>query len=122
LTHDQPWGWSRLIAGPTAGSVEHIVVIEAELAPGQAHGFHRHSDQDEVILVLAGAVEQWIDRTRRRLSTGDSAHVARGVVHATFNVGPDPARLLILFGPARGALGFEMIDVSTEPPWSTLRG
>jgi quercetin dioxygenase-like cupin family protein len=90
------------------------------LAPGQAHSFHKHPSQEEVMYVVSGNVEQWIDREKRVLGAGDAAFIPAGMVHATFNTGKTEAHLLVVFSPCVGD-GFEVIDVSSDAPWKGLR-
>ncbi len=73
------------------------------------------------MFVVDGRIEQWIDKEKRILGPGDSAFIPPGVVHATFNAGDNKAKVLAIFGPCLGD-GFEMIDMSDEAPWKTLRG
>jgi quercetin dioxygenase-like cupin family protein len=70
--------------------------------------------------VIAGQVEQWIDREMRILGPGDAAFVPPGVVHGTFHAGEADARMLAISGPDVGD-GFEMVGMSGEAPWSGLR-
>jgi quercetin dioxygenase-like cupin family protein len=70
--------------------------------------------------VVSGKVEQWVDRKKRILGAGDAAFIPAGVVHGTFNIGDDEARLMVIFGPCVGD-GFEAIDVSGEAPWRGLK-
>ena len=81
------WGELRWLSHPPSTGAKHLTVIDVNLAPGKAHDFHKHPDQEEVILVIAGTVEQWVDREKRILGPGDSAHIPADVVHASFNVG-----------------------------------
>ena len=92
------------------------------LLPGKGHNFHRHPDQEEVIVVLAGKVEQWIDRDKRVLTAGDAAFIPADMVHASFNVGDSEAKLLAILGPCVGPIGYELVDVAGDPPWNALRG
>ena len=73
------------------------------LAPGQAHAFHRHPAQEEVIYVLSGTVEQWVDRDMRVLGPGDACFIPAGMVHASFHAGDGDARILAIFGPSVGS-------------------
>jgi quercetin dioxygenase-like cupin family protein len=91
--------------------------------PGQGHDFHRHPNQEEVILVRSGTVEQWIGEERRELTAGDVAFVPFGEVHATF-VAPDAsegANLFVALGPRHGVDGYEAVDMTAEEPWASLR-
>ena len=55
------------------------------------------------------------------LGAGDAIFIAPGIVHASFNVGKDDARVVVVFSPCVGD-GFEAVDVSGEPRWKALRG
>jgi quercetin dioxygenase-like cupin family protein len=114
------WGVSRWVSHPASTGAQQLTVLDAAVVPGQAHSFHKHPAQEEVMYVVAGKVEQWVDREKRILGAGDAAFIPAGVVHATFNVGQDDARLLVIFSPCIGD-GFEAVDVSAEAPWNGLR-
>lgn len=49
-------GWLSRPA-PSTGAKD-LVVIEVTLEPGCGHNFHKHPGQEEVIYVVAGAVEE----------------------------------------------------------------
>ena len=96
-------------------------MIDVGLDPGKGHNFHKHPDQEEVILVVAGKVEQWIDREKAILDPGDSAFIPADIVHASFNVGDHPAKIVAILGPCVGPIGYELVDVADDAPWKTLR-
>jgi quercetin dioxygenase-like cupin family protein len=100
-----------------------LCVLDVLVQPGQGHDFHRHPNQEEVILVRSGTVEQWIGEERRELTAGDVAFVPFGEVHATF-VAPDAsegANLFVALGPSHGVDGYEAVDMTAEEPWASLR-
>ena len=97
-----------------------VVVVEGSFPTGQGHSFHKHPDQEELIYVISGTVEQWVGREMRMLGPGDAAFMPAGTVHASLNGGGGEARLPAIFGPSLGA-GFETIEMAGEVPWSTLR-
>lgn len=115
------WGELGWISRPARTGAHHLTIIEVTLEPGFGHNFHKHPDQEEVIYVLAGEIEQWLEADKRVLHAGDSIFIAPNVVHASFNVGTAPARLHVALGPCVGAGGYELVDVSSEAPWSTFR-
>jgi len=115
-----PWGFSRWLSHPASTGAGQIAALDANLAPGQGHDFHKHPDQEEVLCVVEGEIEQWIEREKRMLRAGDAIFIAPGTVHATFNVSPKEARLLVIFSPCVGP-GFEAVDMSGETPWRELR-
>ena len=111
-------GWH---SRPATTAAEQLVVIEVKLEPGGGHDFHRHPNQEEVIYVLDGEIEQWVDRRRRTLQAGDSAFIPAAMVHASFNVSGAPARLLAILAPSIGEEGYELEEVHDQSPWSELR-
>lgn len=116
------WGRLRWLSNPPSTGAAHLTVIDVTLAPGKGHDFHKHPDQEEVLYVVAGKVEQWVDREKRALGPGDSAYVPAGMVHASFNVGSSDAKIVAILGPCVGEIGYELVDVAGEAPWKGLRG
>jgi quercetin dioxygenase-like cupin family protein len=116
------WGRLGWMSNPPNTGARDLTVIDVTLLPGKGHNFHRHPDQEEVIVVLAGKVEQWIDRDKRVLTAGDAAFIPADMVHASFNVGDSEAKLLAILGPCVGPIGYELVDVAGDPPWNKLRG
>jgi quercetin dioxygenase-like cupin family protein len=106
---------SRLSDPPTTGAKQ-LTVIDVNLDPGKGHNFHKHPDQEEVVLVVAGKVEQWVDREKRILAPGDSAFIPADVVHASFNAGDQPAKIVAILGPCVGPVGYELVDVAPISP------
>ena len=95
--------------------------MDVQLEPGFGHDFHKHPQQDELITVLAGKIEQWIEKENTILEAGDSVYLDKDVVHASFNVGDVTARLLVVLAPSIGEEGYELVDVASEAPWASLR-
>ena len=117
----EDWGTLRWLSNPPGTGAQKLTVIDVGLAPGKGHNFHKHPDQEEVILVVAGKVEQWVDREKRILGPGDSAFIPADVVHASFNIGDSPAKIVAILGPCVGPIGYELVDVASDAPWKTLR-
>ncbi len=116
------WGQLRWLSNPPVTGARDLTVINVTLAPGKGHNFHHHPDQEEVIYVVAGEVEQWVDRDKRILGPGDSAFLPAGTVHASFNVGSSEANIVAILGPCVGENGYEVVEVGNEAPWNELRG
>ena len=115
------WGQLRWLSHPPSTGAKDLTVINVTLAPGKGHDFHKHPDQEEVIYVVTGKVEQWVDREKRILAAGDSAFLPAGTVHASFNVGGTDANIVAILGPCVGEKGYEVVDVAGEEPWKNLR-
>ena len=121
LTREQhDWGVFAQVSGPRDG-LAGIVAIEATFLPGKCHDFHRHPGQEEVIYVIEGRIEQWLEQEKRVLSVGDSVVIPASAVHATFNDGAGAAKILAILSPAVGDDGYGLEDVSGDEPWASLR-
>ena len=115
------WGKLGWLSNPPNTGAKQLTVIDVTLAPGKGHDFHKHPDQEEVIYVVAGEVEQWVDRKSQKLGAGDSAFIPADVVHASFNVGKTDAKIVAILGPCVGPMGYELVDVAGKAPWKGLR-
>jgi quercetin dioxygenase-like cupin family protein len=116
--HD--WGVFAQVSGPRDG-LSGIVTIEATFLPGMSHDFHRHPGQEEVIYVIEGTIEQWLEQERATLSAGDSVVIPASAVHATFNDGAEAAKILAILSPSVGEDGYGVEDVASEEPYASLR-
>ena len=117
---EEDWGVFAQVSGPRDG-LAGIVAIEATFLPGKCHDFHTHPGQEEVIYVVAGTIEQWVEEEKRILTAGDSVVIPADAVHATFNDGDAPARILAILSPAVGEDGYGVEDVAGAEPWASLR-
>ena len=115
------WGKLGWLSNPPNTGAKQLTVIDVNLAPGKGHDFHKHPDQEDVILVIGGTVEQWVGKESRILGPGDSAFIPANVVHASFNVGTKKAKIVAILGPCVGPMGYELVDVSKKAPWKDLR-
>ena len=126
LTSETPrdkldWGTLAWLSHPPATDNKHLTVIDVLITPGQGHDFHKHPGQEEVIFVIEGTVEQWIEQEKKILGPGDAAYIDEGVVHASFNVGDGDAKLLAILGPCVGEIGYDIEEVADQAPWNNLR-
>ncbi|NJN81360.1 MAG: cupin domain-containing protein [Caldilineaceae bacterium] len=115
------WGSLAWLSRPPTTGAAALTVIEVTLSPGHGHNFHKHPDQEEVIYVISGQVEQWLGEEKRLLRSGDSVFIPADRVHASFNVGSTPAKLMAILGPCVGDVGYELVDVADQEPWKSLR-
>jgi len=115
------WGEQGWFSRPDVTGAEMLVVVELELFPGFGHNFHKHPSQEEVIFVLSGEVEQWLETEKRTLKAGDSVYIPTDVVHATFNMSDQPVKALAIIGPSIGEEGYEVVEVFDKEPWNKLR-
>jgi quercetin dioxygenase-like cupin family protein len=83
---------------------EAFAIGEHPLEPGiLAAPPHTHSNEDEISYVLEGEIGVMIGEEVYRATAGSYVLKPRGVVHALWNPGPEPARIIEIFSPA----GFE---------------
>jgi len=109
------------LSRPQTTGAKDLVAIEVTLSPGYGHDFHKHPDQEEVIYIIEGSVEQWLREKKQVLNPGDSVFIPADVVHASFNVSSSPAKLFVTLGPCSGPEGYQLVDVSGDAPWNSLR-
>lgn len=116
------WGSLAWMSRPQSTEANNLTVIEVTLNPGGGHNFHKHPDQEEVIYVLAGEVEQWLEQQPRTLRPGDAVFIKANIVHASFNNSSTPARLLAILGPCVGDGGYVSVEMGDQAPWNGVRG
>lgn len=122
MAHEQfDWGEIAWASRPQNTETKQLAILDVTIVPGMGHNFHRHPNQEEMIYVLDGQIEQWIEKEKKVLNPGDAVFIHKGVVHASFQMGEKPAHLLAILGPAVGEGGYELEDVSDQEPWSGLR-
>jgi quercetin dioxygenase-like cupin family protein len=115
-----PWGPHDWLCRPGLTDAELLQLVRVHIPPGQGHAFHRHPEFEEIIYVVSGACEQWVDREKRILKAGDLAHIPMNMVHGSYNAGSDTLVLLAILSPAK-IKGPPLVDVSQEEPWKSLR-
>lgn len=115
-----PWGPHDWLCRPDICDAEKLLLVRVHIPPGQAHAFHKHPEMEEIIYILEGKAEQWVDREMRLLGPGESAHIPADMVHGTYNAGDTTLRLLAILSPAKIS-GPPLVDVSQDEPWRSLR-
>lgn len=119
-TEASPWGPHEWLCRPGLTDADGLLLVRVRMPSGRAHQFHRHPAMEEIIYVLAGTAEQWVDREQRILHAGDLAHIPRDVVHGTYNAGGDTLVFLAILSPAKFS-GPALVEMHEQEPWRTLR-
>jgi len=97
---DQPWRESRpgsrlqRIVDPSGG-VSGLGLLNQECEPGVGAPSHTH-EFEEVLTVVAGTAEAWIDDVREIVGPGTSIFVPTGAVHGFRNVGDGVLKLQVV--------------------------
>ena len=119
------WADMEWLCRPDIVAADKLLLVRVTMPPHHCHPFHTHPHREEVIYVISGQAEQWVDQDHRNLVTGDTAHIPAGTVHATYNPHDEPLVFLAILSPANlpddQAAVTDPQDVSTEAPWSSLR-
>ena len=106
-------------------SIESESVFFGDLffSQGDGFNFHEHPNQTEILYLMSGSLEVWIDTERRTMHAGDTLYLPAGTIHAAFNVSEEEARMFVVLNPriTSEELGLEIVDHSEEAPWNTLR-
>jgi quercetin dioxygenase-like cupin family protein len=115
-----PWGKHWWLSQPGLTDTKQLTLVRVTMRPGTGHQFHYHPAREEIIYVLEGVAEQWVDREQRQLRAGDIAFIPKGVVHAIHNRSKRPMSFLAILSPAI-ARGPFLVDCYDDEPWRSLR-
>ena len=105
---------------PGLVSDTNLMFVRAHLPPGEAHRFHFHPAMEEILYVLSGTAEQWVERENRIMKPGDSVYLPTGIIHGTYNVGAELLDFLAILSPAKSE-GPVTVEVGDQEPWKSLR-
>lgn len=115
-----PWGRHWWLSKPELTGTRQLTLVRVTMRPGAGHQFHYHPSLEEIIYIVDGIAEQWVDREKRRLKAGEIAFIPKGVVHAIHNTSRKPMTFLAILSPAR-ARGPFLVDCYQDEPWRRLR-
>ena len=115
-----PWGKHWWLSRPGLTDTKQLTLVRVKMKPGAGHRFHYHPAREEIIYVLDGVAEQWVDREKRLLKAGESAFIPAKVVHAIHNTTKKPMSFLAILSPAE-ARGPFLVDCYDDEPWRSLR-
>lgn len=119
------WADMEWLCRPDIVDADQLLLVRITMPPHHCHPFHTHPHREEIIYVISGQAEQWVDQHNQILTPGDTAHIPAGIVHATYNPHDAPLVFLAILSPAQLPDDLAAVtdpqDVSTESPWSSLR-
>ena len=95
-------------------------MVKVVMKKGDQHSFHRHPEMNEILYILKGNAEQWIENEVQFLGPGDSVYIDANVIHGIFNVGDAELEFLAVLGPSSGWKA-GTIDESINSPYSEYR-
>lgn len=115
-----PWTLEEWFCRGDVVPNDELLMVRANMEAGRCHPFHTHPTREEIIYVLSGRAEQWINGRHRILGPGEMVLVKKGEVHGTYNPFRERLVFLAILSPAKAAEP-GIVDVSTEEPWASLR-
>lgn len=119
------WADMEWLCRPDVVAADKLLTVRVTMEPSFCHPFHTHPHREELIYVISGRAEQWVDQEHRILGPGDSAHIPAGMVHATYNPHDEPLVFLAILSPANLPDNLAAVedphDVSQETPWNNIR-
>ncbi|GEM_PF-118317 len=115
-----PWATVEWLSNKELVGAKELLMVRATIAAGRSHPFHTHPTREEIIYVVSGQAEQWVEDDFRILKAGEMALVPRGAVHGTFNPFDEDVTFLAILSPLSEG-GPNIVDVSEEEPWKSLR-
>ena len=88
IVRDQfDWGEAGWVSRPELTGSRGMCVMDVTLQPGAGHPFHRHPDQEEIIWVREGRIEQWLEDRKQELGPGEAVYIEKDVVHGSYTRG-----------------------------------
>ncbi len=119
-TEKDPWATVEWLSNKKLVGAEELLLVRATIDAGKSHPFHRHPTREEIIYVISGQAEQWVENEYRILKAGEMALIPQNAVHGTYNPFDEDVTFLAILSPLNGGEP-NIVDVSTESPWTTLR-
>ncbi|MGE9269029.1 MAG: cupin domain-containing protein [Verrucomicrobiales bacterium] len=108
------------LSKPGLTATEDLYFVRVVIPPGGGHPFHIHPNKEEILYIISGQAEQWLEHEKQLMKPGDSVHIPASSPHATYNDGEEDLVFLAVITPG-SAEGEIIIDVSQEEPWRSLR-
>ena len=120
ITEQTAFTLNAWLSRPDVVPCQDLLLVRATMEPGRCHPFHHHPTREEIIYVISGQAEQWCGNEYKVLKPGEMVLIPKGEVHGTYNPYREPVVFLAILAPAN-APGPDVVDVSTEAPWSGRR-
>jgi mannose-6-phosphate isomerase-like protein (cupin superfamily) len=95
-----------------------ISIVECEIPPRTLVKPHRHTREDEFSVIIAGRLGVRLGDDEMEVGPGDHLVKPRGIPHAIWNPGDEPAKLIEILSPG----GFERYFEEIEPVLAGRQG
>lgn len=98
---EYPGGELHWLASRKASGAQELTVGYTVIAVGANNPRHRHPNCEEALYVLKGEIRHHIEGTPDvTMKPGDCITIPRDRVHQAFNIGEQPAELIVAFSSA----------------------
>jgi mannose-6-phosphate isomerase-like protein (cupin superfamily) len=92
-----PWGeirwiWNSKIDQNAEQTLGHVTIL-----PGKKNTFHAHPNCEELLYVLEGECDHWIDDEKYHLKPGMTINIPRDSEHYAITTSKEPLRALIFY-------------------------
>ena len=101
----------RSSADPLEALAASSSVRVVQLGRTEGRTAHRHPHSEEIVYVVAGRGEVWIDGTVEPVAQGDVIHIPAGAAHATLPAAESAMRLVCFFPHADLADNLDETDI-----------
>jgi quercetin dioxygenase-like cupin family protein len=82
---------------PKANGSQHLVLLTADIAPGDAIPTHKHLEQDEIVLIEKGTIHAHVGDQERDLHAGGMVFIPQHTWVSLKNTGTEPASTVGIF-------------------------
>lgn len=103
---------TRMRASASLGA-ERLCAFEQWSEPGAGAPPHRHPEDEELIVVVAGIAQLEVDGRQEVLKAGDTALIPSAAPHAFLNTGDGILHTLAVLSSARPAVVYESAPTTT---------
>lgn len=104
---------------PGLTPTDDLLVVHCTIPPGGCHAFHTHPNKEEVIYIIEGEAEQWVEMEKQTLGPGSSAYIPKSAVHATFNRSHVDLKFIAIITPCSSE-GEIHVAVDHLEPWKSI--
>lgn len=104
---------------PGLTPTDDLIVVHCTIPAGGGHTFHTHPNKEEVIYIIEGEAEQWVEMEKQILGPGSSAYIPKSAVHATFNRSNKDLKFIAVITPCSSE-GEIHVAVDHLEPWKSI--
>jgi mannose-6-phosphate isomerase-like protein (cupin superfamily) len=105
----------NLVGGAAPIQAASFAMGQVVLAPDGGQVPWHNQDQEEVYFLVSGQAEMCLGEERCELRAGQAVYIPSGVFHQMTNLGPEPAVMIYVYGPAGDVAHWQQELAGTLP-------